>query len=173
MESSEGPAPPPAVRLAALDLFRGATVAAMLFVNNPGSWAFVLPPFGHAEWHGCTPTDLVFPFFLFIVGTASVLSLGKRATQGAARGVLARHALRRGGTIVLVGWALAWFPFTLERLLRLRIPGVLPRIGIVYALGALLSSSLPRCGGKRPFWPPRRRSSSPSTPRSSSFRAST
>ncbi len=115
----------------------------MLFVNNPGSWAFVLPPFGHAEWHGCTPTDLVFPFFLFIVGTASVLSLGKRATQGAARGVLARHALRRGGTIVLVGWALAWFPFTLERLLRLRIPGVLPRIGIVYALGALLLLAAP------------------------------
>ncbi len=110
----------------------------MLFVNNPGSWAWVLPPFGHAEWHGCTPTDLVFPFFLFIVGTASVLSLGKRAAQGAARGELARHALRRGATIVLVGWALAAFPFTLERLARLRIPGVLPRIGVVYALGALL-----------------------------------
>lgn len=129
---------PPASRLVALDLFRGATVAAMLFVNNPGSWAHVLPPFAHAEWHGCTPTDLVFPFFLFIVGTASVLSLGRRAAQGAARTTLARHALRRGGTIVLVGWALAWFPFTIERLLRLRLPGVLPRIGVVYALGALL-----------------------------------
>lgn len=110
----------------------------MLFVNNPGSWAHVLPPFGHAEWHGCTPTDLVFPFFLFIVGTSAVLSLGKRAAQGADRLGLARHALRRGGTIVLVGWALAWFPFTLERLLRLRLPGVLPRIGVVYALGALV-----------------------------------
>lgn len=110
----------------------------MLFVNNPGSWAHVLPPFGHAEWHGCTPTDLVFPFFLFIVGTSAVLSLGKRAAQGASRPGLARHALRRGGTIVLVGWALAWFPFTLERLLRLRLPGVLPRIGVVYALGALV-----------------------------------
>lgn len=115
----------------------------MLFVNNPGSWAHVLPPFGHAEWHGCTPTDLVFPFFLFIVGTASVLSLGKRAAQGAGRGDLARHALRRGATIVLVGWALAWFPFTLERLLRLRLPGVLPRIGVVYALGALVLLAAP------------------------------
>ena len=115
----------------------------MLFVNNPGSWAFVLPPFGHAEWHGCTPTDLVFPFFLFIVGTASVLSLGKRAAQGAARAELARHALRRGATIVLVGWALAAFPFTLQRLLHLRIPGVLPRIGLVYALGALLLLAAP------------------------------
>ncbi len=115
----------------------------MLFVNNPGSWAHVLPPFAHAEWHGCTPTDLVFPFFLFIVGTASVLSLGKRAAQGASRGTLARHALRRGATIVVVGWALAWFPFTIERLLRLRLPGVLPRIGVVYALGALLLLAAP------------------------------
>jgi predicted acyltransferase len=115
----------------------------MLFVNNPGNWSFVLPPFGHAAWHGCTPTDLVFPFFLFIVGTASVLSLGKRAAQGAGRGALARHALRRGATIVLVGWALAAFPFTLHRLLHLRIPGVLPRIGVVYALGALLLLAAP------------------------------
>jgi predicted acyltransferase len=115
----------------------------MLFVNNPGSWAHVLPPFAHAEWHGCTPTDLVFPFFLFIVGTASVLSLGRRAARGATPGTLARHALRRGGTIVLVGWALAWLPFTIERLLRLRLPGVLPRIGVVYALGALLLLAAP------------------------------
>jgi predicted acyltransferase len=115
----------------------------MLFVNNPGSWSFVLSPFGHAEWHGCTATDLVFPFFLFIVGTASVLSLGKRAAQGGTRTELARHAVRRGATIVLVGWALAWLPFTFERLLRLRIPGVLPRIGLVYALGALLLLAAP------------------------------
>lgn len=115
----------------------------MLFVNDPGSWKWVLPPFGHAEWHGCTPTDLVFPFFLFIVGTSSVLSLGKRASQGADRRQLARHAVRRGATIVLVGWALTAFPFTLERLARLRIPGVLPRIGVVYALGALLLLAAP------------------------------
>lgn len=115
----------------------------MLFVNDPGSWKWVLPPFGHAEWHGCTPTDLVFPFFLFIVGTASVLSLEKRASQGAGRRELARHAVRRGATIVLVGWALTAFPFTLERIARLRIPGVLPRIGVVYALGALLLLAAP------------------------------
>ena len=143
MNGKPEPSGPPAGRLAALDLFRGATVAAMLFVNNPGSWAHVLPPFGHAKWHGCTPTDLVFPFFLFIVGTASVLSLGKRAAQGTGRAALARHALRRGATIVLVGWALAAFPFTLERLARLRVPGVLPRIGVVYALGALLLLAAP------------------------------
>jgi predicted acyltransferase len=136
---SDEPGPPaPAVRLAALDLFRGTTVAAMLFVNNPGDWGHLLPPFGHAEWHGWTPTDLIFPFFLFIVGTSGVLSLEKRRAGGASDRELARHAAVRGMTIVLVGWAMAWFPFTLERLQRLRIPGVLPRIGIVYVLGTCL-----------------------------------
>ena len=134
---------PPAGRFASLDFFRGVTVVGMIFVNNPGDWGHLYGPFGHAEWHGWTPTDLIFPFFLFIVGTASVLSLGKRAAQGASRRGLARHAVRRGATIVLVGWALAAFPFTLERLLRLRIPGVLPRIGLVYALGALLLLAAP------------------------------
>jgi predicted acyltransferase len=125
-------------RLAALDLFRGATVAAMLFVNNPGDWGHVLAPFGHAEWHGWTPTDLIFPFFLFIVGTAGVLSLEKRRAAGAGGAALAWHASVRGMTIVLVGWAMAWYPFTPERLLRLRVPGVLPRIGIVYVIGTCL-----------------------------------
>lgn len=125
-------------RLAALDLFRGATVAAMLFVNNPGDWSHILAPFDHAEWHGWTPTDLIFPFFLFIVGTSGVLSLEKRRAAGASERDLARHVAVRGMTIVLVGWAMAWYPFTLERLLRLRIPGVLPRIGIVYVIGTCL-----------------------------------
>ena len=137
MSDEPGPAAPPA-RLAALDLFRGATVAAMLFVNNPGDWGHLLRPFDHAEWHGWTPTDLIFPFFLFIVGTSGVLSLEKRRAAGAGDLDLARHAAVRGMTIVLVGWAMAWFPFTLERLLRLRIPGVLPRIGVVYLLGTCL-----------------------------------
>jgi predicted acyltransferase len=131
-------AAPPPERLAALDLFRGATVAAMLFVNNPGDWGHILPPFGHAEWHGWTPTDLIFPFFLFIVGTSGVLSLEKRRTAGATGRDLARHAVVRGMTIVLVGWAMAWYPFSLDRLLRLRIPGVLPRIGVVYILGTCI-----------------------------------
>lgn len=132
------PAPPSSGRLAALDLFRGATVAGMVFVNNPGDWGHVARPFGHAEWHGWTPTDLVFPFFLFVVGTSGVLSLGKRAASGATRADLLRHVLVRGGTIVLIGWLMAWYPFGWERLARLRIPGVLPRIGVVYALGTAL-----------------------------------
>jgi predicted acyltransferase len=133
-------------RLVSLDLFRGATVAAMIFVNNPGSWAHLLPPFAHAEWHGWTPTDLIFPFFLFIVGTAGVLSMGRRQERGATRGELAWHALSRGATIVLLGWLAAAYPFTWERIQHLRIPGVLPRIGLVYAIGTLLVLS---CGRRR------------------------
>jgi predicted acyltransferase len=110
----------------------------MIFVNNPGDWGHLYRPFDHAEWHGWTPTDLIFPFFLFIVGTAGVFSMEKRMERGASRSALARHVFTRGMTIVLVGWAMAWFPFTLERLSRLRIPGVLPRIGAVYVLGTLL-----------------------------------
>jgi predicted acyltransferase len=128
----------PAGRFASLDFFRGVTIAGMIFVNNPGDWGHLYWPFGHAEWHGWTPTDLIFPFFLFIVGTAGVFSMTKRTERGASRAALARHAFTRGMTIVLVGWAMAWFPFTLERLARLRIPGVLPRIGLVYVLGTLL-----------------------------------
>jgi predicted acyltransferase len=109
----------------------------MVFVNNPGDWVHLYWPFDHAEWHGWTPTDLIFPWFLFIVGVAGVFSLEKRMAQGADRLDLARHAFRRGMTIVLVGWTMAFFPFVpfLDRLSRLRIPGVLPRIGVVFVLG--------------------------------------
>jgi predicted acyltransferase len=107
----------------------------MIFVNNPGDWGHLYWPFDHAEWHGWTPTDLIFPFFLFIVGTAGVFSLENRMAQGARGKDLARHAFTRGMTIVLVGWAMSWLPFTLERLAHLRIPGVLARIGVVYMLG--------------------------------------
>ncbi|SVA90860.1 uncharacterized protein METZ01_LOCUS143714, partial [marine metagenome] len=64
-------------RLISLDFFRGFTIAAMIVVNDPGSWSYVFPPLRHAEWHGATPTDLVFPFFLFIVGVSIVLALSK------------------------------------------------------------------------------------------------
>ncbi|HTS02071.1 MAG TPA: DUF5009 domain-containing protein [Thermoanaerobaculia bacterium] len=127
-------------RLAALDVFRGLTVVGMVFVNNPGDWGHLYGPFDHAEWHGWTPTDLIFPWFLFIVGVAGVFSLEKRMAHGADRAALARHALRRGMTIVLVGWLMGFYPFVpfLERLSHLRIPGVLVRIGVSYALGTCL-----------------------------------
>jgi predicted acyltransferase len=115
------------VRLQSLDVFRGVTMAAMVIVNNPGDWGNVYPPLLHAEWHGCTPTDLVFPFFLFIVGFAITLS------RKSGRWV---SLLRRALTIVALGWFLAGFPrFNLG---TLRIPGVLPRIGLCYLAAASL-----------------------------------
>jgi predicted acyltransferase len=125
-------------RLLALDVFRGATVAGMLLVNQPGSWAAIHPPLAHAAWHGWTPTDLIFPFFLFIVGVTTHLSLSGRRARGDDEGAITRQVLRRGAMIILLGWALASFPWwPLTRITDIRIPGVLPRIGLAY-IGAYL-----------------------------------
>jgi predicted acyltransferase len=130
----------PTERLVSLDVFRGLTVAGMLLVNNPGTWGAIYPPLGHAAWHGWTPTDLIFPFFLFIVGITTHLSLSSRRARGDTDAVLRRQVLRRGVLIVLIGWGLSAFPFyPLERITELRIPGVLPRIGVVYLVAGLLT----------------------------------
>jgi predicted acyltransferase len=122
-----------------LDVFRGATVAGMLLVNDPGSWGHIYPPLRHAAWHGWTPTDLVFPFFLFIVGVTTHLSLAARRARGATESELLRQVLRRALVIVLLGLLLSAFPFfPAERLTHLRIPGVLQRIGVVYLVTGLL-----------------------------------
>jgi len=113
-------------RIDALDAFRGATVAAMLLVNNPGTWSAIYAPLEHAEWHGWTPTDLIFPFFLFIVGITTELS------RKEPRGIL-----RRGLLIVLCGLFLNAFPYF--HLGTLRFTGVLQRIGIVYIVAALVA----------------------------------
>ena len=105
---------------------RGATVAAMLLVNNPGTWAAIYWPLRHAEWHGWTPTDLIFPFFLFIVGITTELS--RKDVKG---------ILRRGGIIIACGLLLNLFPYF--RFETLRWFGVLQRIGIVYILAALIA----------------------------------
>jgi predicted acyltransferase len=121
-------------RILSVDVLRGLTVAGMVLVNNPGSWAHVYAPLRHAEWHGFTPTDTIFPFFLFIVGVAIPLALGPRQERGAPG--LALRVLRRGAVIVALGLllhALPWF-----HLSTLRIPGVLQRIGVCYAAAALL-----------------------------------
>ena len=101
-------------------------MAAMVIVNNPGDWDTVYWPLLHAEWHGWTPTDLIFPFFLFIVGAVMPL--------GSAEGRAWSRVLRRTAIIIGVGWMLAAFPFF--RLATLRIPGVLPRIGVCYLAAA-------------------------------------
>jgi len=123
-------------RLRSLDAFRGLTIAGMLLVNNPGSWAHVYPPLDHAAWNGWTPTDLVFPFFLFIVGIAVSLSLGRRVTEGTPRRELIRKIVVRGAIIFLLGLLLNGFPF--YHLATIRIMGVLQRIAVVYVATALL-----------------------------------
>lgn len=126
----------PAGRYASLDLFRGATMASMILVNNAGSWQHVYPPLLHAEWHGWTFTDTVFPFFLWIVGVAVTLATARRLEQGQTKGVLLGHAFRRAVILFVLGLFLTLFPsFQLE---GLRIPGVLQRIAICYLLATLI-----------------------------------
>lgn len=124
-------------RIGSLDAFRGLTIAGMILVNTPGTWSHVYPPLLHAEWHGWTPTDLVFPFFLFIVGVAIPLSFRRYlADPDLGRGALYRRVLRRSALIFLVGLLLTGFPeFDLA---EIRIPGVLQRIALVYLATSLL-----------------------------------
>ena len=110
----------------------------MLLVNNPGSWEHVYAPLEHAAWNGWTPTDLIFPFFVFIVGVAMTYSLGKAREQGASRRDLLLKTAKRALLIFLVGLALHSFPWWGYDYAHLRIPGVLQRIAIVYLFAAAL-----------------------------------
>lgn len=136
--------PSPGRRLS-IDAFRGATIVGMILVNNPGDWSTVYGPLLHAEWHGWTPTDLIFPFFLFIVGVSIVLALGHRLERGVDRRRIVAKVTRRSTVLFALGLFLSGYPFglfgtrTFERLLETwRIPGVLQRIAICYLLAALL-----------------------------------
>ena len=126
------PGAPP--RLLSVDALRGLTVAAMVLVNNPGTWSAVYGPLQHAEWHGWTATDMVFPFFLFVVGVSIPLALGPTLERGA--GGLPARVLRRAAVIFTLGLLLHALPFF--PLATLRIPGVLQRIAVCYLLAALL-----------------------------------
>lgn len=120
-------------RLVALDVFRGLTIMLMIVVNTPGTWAHVFPPLRHSEWHGCTPTDLVFPFFMFIVGVAMWFSFRKYGHQLNSSAML--KILKRTAIIFLIGLFLNAFPrFDFA---HLRIPGVLQRIALGYGLAAI------------------------------------
>jgi predicted acyltransferase len=119
------------------------TIAGMILVNNPGDWDAVYPQLLHAEWNGWTPTDLIFPFFLFIVGISMHLSFESRRSKGASRGELMKHAARRAFMIFAIGFLLAAFPnFNMH---TVRFAGVLPRIAVVY----LISSAIVLYTGKR------------------------
>jgi predicted acyltransferase len=123
-------------RLISLDIFRGLTIAGMILVNNPGDWSYVYGPLRHAEWNGWTPTDLIFPFFLFIVGVSMVLSFQARRERGDSRGKLMLHSLKRSAIIYAIGFFLAAFPYFDLR--TVRIPGVLARIAVVYLIASAL-----------------------------------
>jgi predicted acyltransferase len=122
--------------MVSLDVFRGATIAAMILVNDPGSWGHIYPPLEHAEWNGWTPTDLIFPFFLFIVGVSMTLSFASRIARGLTRRSLMVHVVRRSALIFIIGLFLNGFPeFDLS---SIRIMGVLQRIALCYLVAGLL-----------------------------------
>jgi len=129
-------------RLVSLDIFRGMTIAFMIIVNTPGSWKYVYAPLKHAEWHGCTPTDLVFPFFLFIVGVSTFFSLKKYGNQINGSSIL--RILRRMITIFTVGLLLTIFPYFARDYSTLRIMGVLQRIALAYGIGAIICLTINR-----------------------------
>ena len=126
-------------RIISIDIFRGMTIVLMILVNNPGTWENIYPPFRHADWHGCTPTDLVFPFFLFIVGTSIVLAYNSKKHNPSF--YLFKKIIIRSAKLIILGLILAgflWkFPF-FKSLENLRLPGVLQRIGIVFLFSAIL-----------------------------------
>ena len=151
---------PAVARLTSLDVFRGLTIIGMLLVNDPGNTSAAYPQLRHSAWHGWTLADLVFPFFLLVVGITTHLSLHARADRGASDAALRRQILRRGALIFGIGLLLNWFPFYHygaitghpastfldhlgTRLLELRFLGVLQRIGIAYVGAALLTYRAP------------------------------
>jgi predicted acyltransferase len=124
-------------RLSSLDIFRGVTIAAMILVNDPGDWSSIYSPLRHSEWNGWTPTDLVFPFFLFIVGVSLVFSFSARRNRGKSRGALMAHILRRGVILFALGVFINGFPNHFNPA-TLRIEGVLQRIALCYVIASML-----------------------------------
>lgn len=123
-------------RLKSLDALRGLTIIGMIIVNTPGDWGFVYPPLLHADWIGCTPTDLVFPFFLFISGFSLYISLTRRMNKGDSKAQLVKHLGIRSAIIFLIGLVLNGFPY--YEMSTFRIMGVLQRIALVNFFAGLL-----------------------------------
>jgi len=121
-------------RLVSLDAFRGITIAGMILVNNPGNWNYVYPALKHAEWHGWTPTDLIYPFFLFIIGVAMPYSFSRRIERGDTKSKLSVHVLIRSVILFALGMLLSGLPdYNFSNKLIL---DVLQRIGVVYLFSA-------------------------------------
>jgi predicted acyltransferase len=131
--------------LLSVDAFRGLAIAAMILLNNPGDWDTFYWPLKHADWHGCTPTDVIFPCFLFIVGVAIVLALKRRTGIAAGRRALVIKVVKRAAILFGLGLILTGYPFGLfgpltpaELLATWRIPGVLQRIAVCYLVVSLM-----------------------------------
>lgn len=134
-------------RLISLDALRGFTIVFMVIVNSPGSWSHLYAPLHHASWHGITPTDFVFPFFLFIVGVSITLAYSKQLTGHVSKTKLYSKILIRAAKIFLLGMFLNfWQDFDLD---RIRVAGVLQRIAIVYAVCSILFINM---RWKRQLW---------------------
>src|SRR6476620_10086717 len=140
-------------RFYSLDVFRGATVCLMILVNNPGSWSYIYGPLEHAEWHGLTPTDLVFPFFLFAVGNAMAFVMPGFEAKGDS--FFWRKVIKRSLLIYAIGLFLNWWPFVRwqddhlvangwtwingeGKMVGIRVLGVLQRIAICYFLASVI-----------------------------------
>jgi predicted acyltransferase len=136
LSDANGAAGLPGERLVSLDVYRGLTVAGMILVTDPGTYSAVYWPLRHAEWNGATPTDMIFPSFLFIVGVAIPLSFATRISRGADRARLAGHVVLRSAVLFLIGLLVNGFPdYDLH---TLRIPGILQRIALCYLCGGLI-----------------------------------
>jgi predicted acyltransferase len=138
-------APPSAERrLASLDVMRGLTIAGMILATNPGTYSAVFPLLTHAAWQGATPTDMIFPAFLFMVGVSTVFSIDARMRRGASRTALITHIVIRAIVLILIGLLVNGFPF--YDLHHLRIPGILQRIALCNAAAALFYLGIARIG---------------------------
>ena len=126
----------PSRRLLSIDVFRGLLVMGMVLVTNAGSWSYVYWPLKHADWNGVTPTDMIFPSFLFLTGLSMTYSFAARSRRGQTRGQLALHIAERSVFLILLGLFLNGFPIFDWH--NLRIPGILQRIGLCYLLAGLL-----------------------------------
>ncbi len=124
-------------RIISVDIFRGLTIVLMILVNTPGTWSNVYAPLLHAEWHGLTPTDLVFPFFLFIVGTSIVFAYRNKSPNKATYKKISVRTLKLIGLGLFLGAFTISFPFIRE-FADIRFPGVLQRIGVVFFFTAIL-----------------------------------
>lgn len=141
-------------RLLSLDILRGITIAGMILVNNPGSWGDIYAPLRHAAWNGLTPTDLVFPFFMFIMGVSTYFSLRKYNFEFTWKSFA--KILRRTVVIFAIGLGIAWFGLFLRGILNdktfldavanfdhIRILGVMPRLALCYGIGATMALLIP------------------------------